>query len=412
MTAPVAGQAWKRNAALFLASQAVSLTGSALVQFAMLWQLTLETGSGSAMTLFVICGFLPTLVLSPFAGVWADRYNRKLLIVFSDALIAGATLIMALVFMSGFRSWTLFFAVAAVRSFGSAVQGPAVGAILPQMVPQEHLTRVNGINGTIQSANMLVAPMLSGALLSVMSLEHIFFIDVGTALVAIVLLVFFLKVAPHQREAETEASGYIGEMLAGFRYIRNHRYLIPLFVFYGILMFLVTPGALLSPLQVTRSFGPDVWRLTAIEVVFSAGMLAGGILISVFGGFRNRIKTMVISNLVMAICTLGLGFAPWFVLYLVFMGIFGLVLPYYNTPGTVLLQEQVEEAYLGRVFSVLTMLSTSLMPVGMLLFGPLADTIRIEWLMIGTGSLLVFNSVWPVFFRRLREAGRPLPGGA
>ncbi len=412
MTAPVAGQAWKRNAALFLASQAVSLTGSALVQFAMLWQLTLETGSGSAMTLFVICGFLPTLVLSPFAGVWADRYNRKLLIVFSDALIAGATLIMALVFMSGFRSWTLFFAVAAVRSFGSAVQGPAVGAILPQMVPQEHLTRVNGINGTIQSANMLVAPMLSGALLSVMSLEHIFFIDVGTALVAIVLLVFFLKVAPHQREAETEASGYLGEMLAGFRYIRNHRYLIPLFVFYGILMFLVTPGALLSPLQVTRSFGPDVWRLTAIEVVFSAGMLAGGILISVFGGFRNRIKTMVISNLVMAICTLGLGFAPWFVLYLVFMGIFGLVLPYYNTPGTVLLQEQVEEAYLGRVFSVLTMLSTSLMPVGMLLFGPLADTIRIEWLMIGTGSLLVFNSVWPVFFRRLREAGRPLPGGA
>lgn len=412
MKASVDGQSWKRNAALFLASQAVSLTGSALVQFAMLWQLTLETGSGSAMTLFVICGFLPTLVLSPFAGVWADRYNRKLLIVFSDALIAGATLIMALVFMSGFRSWTLFFAVAAVRSFGSAVQGPAVGAILPQMVPQEHLTRVNGINGTIQSANMLVAPMLSGALLSVMSLEHIFFIDVGTALVAIVLLVFFLKVAPHQREAETEASGYIGEMLAGFRYIRNHRYLIPLFVFYGILMFLVTPGALLSPLQVTRSFGPDVWRLTAIEVVFSAGMLAGGILISVFGGFRNRIKTMVISNLVMAICTLGLGFAPWFVLYLVFMGIFGLVLPYYNTPGTVLLQEQVEEAYLGRVFSVLTMLSTSLMPVGMLLFGPLADTIRIEWLMIGTGSLLVFNSVWPVFFRRLREAGRPLPGGA
>ena len=83
---------WKRNTILFLTSQTLSLFGTSLVQYAILWYITLNTQSGVMMTIYIICGFLPTFFLSPFAGVWADRYNRKLLIMLSDSMIALSTL--------------------------------------------------------------------------------------------------------------------------------------------------------------------------------------------------------------------------------------------------------------------------------------------------------------------------------
>lgn len=402
---------WKRNVVVFLSSQTISLLGSALVQYAIMWHITLETKSGTMMTLYIVCGFLPTFFMAPFAGVWADRYDRKRLIVLADGMIAAATLAMALVFLAGFRSIPLLFVVSAVRAVGGAVQQPAVGAILPQMAPHEALTRVNGINGSIQSAITIAAPILSGALMSFTAIEHIFFIDVVTAALAISILLFFLKVAPPARAAERRKTPYFHDMREGLRYIRNHRYLLSFFLYVGVFLVLVTPAAFLTALQTTRSFGSEVWRLTAIEIVFSLGMMAGGMLIAVWGGFKNRVRTMVLSTILMALCTLALGLAPFFWLYLIFMGFFGVAMPLFNTPSMVMLQEQVEESFMGRVFGVMTMLSTSLMPLGMLVFGPLADMVRIEWMLLVTGGLMIVLGLGVLGSGRLMEAGLPLGNG-
>jgi MFS transporter, DHA3 family, macrolide efflux protein len=357
------------------------------------------------MTISIICGFIPVFLLSPFAGVWADRYDRKRLIALADGMIATVTLAVALVFLSGHRSVWLLFVALALRAVGSAVQGPAVGAILPQIVPEDKLMRANGINGTIQSAIMLVSPMLSGALLTFASITLIFFIDVATAALAIGVLVFVLRVEPHARATQKQETGYFADMRLGLRYIREHRYLLSFFAYLGVFLFLVAPAAFLTPLQVTRTFGAQVWRLTAIEIVFSAGMLLGGGLIAAWGGFKNRMRTMAAANLVMAACTIALGLAPAFWLYLVFMGLFGVALPFFNTPSSVMIQEQVDQAYMGRVYSVLSMLSTSLMPLGMLVFGPLADALRIEWMLLGTGAVMLFHGLRVLGNRRLMEAG-------
>ena len=398
-------QNWIRDTAIFFVSQTLSLLGSSLVQYALMWYVTLETKSGVMMTLYIICGFVPTFILSPFAGVWADRHNRKHLIMLSDGMIAIVTLVLALVFSGGTSSLRLFFLAAAVRAVGGAIQGPAVGAILPQIVPAEQLTRVNGINGTIQSVIMLGSPALSGLLLGVASIQAIFYIDVVTAILVIAVLQFFLKIPPHAKAGEKQTVSYFVDMKLGLSYIRGHRYLVSFFTYLGILMFFITPAAFLTPLQTARTFGGDVWRLTAIEMVFSIGMMAGGALISVWGGFRNRMRTMMLSTAAMALCTIGLGLAPFFFLYLAFMGVFGVALPLYNTPAAVILQEHVEEAYLGRVFSVMTMLSTSLMPLGMLIFGPLAEVVKIEWLLLGSGLCLLLLAFTVPFNRRLLEAG-------
>lgn len=396
---------WKKDIVLFLSSQTISLFGSSLVQYAIMWYVTMNTQSGVMMTVYIICGFLPTFFLSPFAGVWADRYDRKKLIIAADSAIALATLILAIVFMLGYREMWLLFVVAAIRALGAGVQTPAVGAFLPQIVPEDKLTKANAANGSIQSIIMLVSPMISGALLTKASIVTIFFIDIVTAFIGISILVIFLRVEAHKKALENSNLSYFEDMQKGINYIRGHHYVRNFFIFCAVFFFLFTPAAFLTPLQVTRSFGNDVWRLTAIEITFSTGMILGGIIMASWGGFKNRVYSMAFSSFISAFCIIALGIVPNFYIYLTFMGFIGIAMPIFNTPSTVLLQEKVEPDYLGRVFGVFGMISSSMMPLGMLVFGPIADMIRIEYLLIGTGSLLFVLSFFLIRNKSLVNNG-------
>jgi DHA3 family macrolide efflux protein-like MFS transporter len=397
---------WKRQTALFLLSQNISLFGSMLVQYAIMWHITLTTQSGIMMTISILCGFIPTLCISPFAGVWADRFDRKRLIMSADALIALATLIIALSFLFSYEVLWQLFAVLAIRSFGTGVQSPAVNALLPQLVPSEHLTRVNGIQNSIMSVVTIASPLLSGALLVISPLEHIFFIDVITAVLAISILAFFLKIPIKHVSSSNEPIQYIADIRDGIRYIRSHNFIHILFAYCALFFVFFSPVAFLSPLQVTRSYGPDVWRLTAIEVAFSGGMMLGGLLITLWQGFPNRMHTMILSLITSSLCIIIIGVAPAFPLYIAAMTLLGIAMPLFNTPFTVLIQLRVDERYLGRVFSVFTMISTSVMPLAMLLFGPLADLISIEWLLVPTGILLGAESIAMGRNKKLMLAGK------
>lgn len=408
-SAPAGPRGWKRNIAVFLTSQALSLFGSALVQYAIMWHITLVTKSGTMMALMIILGFLPAFFLSPFAGVFADRHDRKRIIMLADAGIALSTLVLALVYAGGGEAIGLLLLVSALRSVGQAFHMPAVGAILPQMVPPESLMRVNAVNGSVQSGLSFAAPMVAGALLSLAPFQVILFVDVATAALAVGLLALFLRVPPHAKASHVQTTGYFEDLKLGFGYVRDHRYLIGFFVYMALLFFLIAPAAFLTPLQTARTYGPEVWRLTALEIAFSAGMTVGGAVLAVISGFRNRMSTVVASTLVMAVCTAALGLAPPFWAYLGFMILFGLAIPYFNTPLTTLLQEHVEGDYLGRVYSINSMISSSMMPVGMLAFGPLGDLIRIETLLIGTGAAMGVLGIGVLFSRNLMEMGKPVP---
>lgn len=398
---------WQKPFAVFIASQAISLFGSSLVQYAILWYITLETNSGLMMALSIIFGFLPTFFLSPFAGVWADRFDRKKLIMLSDLGIALATLILVIVFRLGYHSVWLLFLISAIRSVGTAVQSPAVSAFLPQIVPEDKLMRANGLLASFQSAIALVSPIVSGALMSLWAIEFIFLIDVVTCILA-VLILFTLKVAPHAKALEKQALSYWHDLRLGFVYIRGHRLVRSLFLFFAFFFILVSPAAFLTPLQVARSFGEDVWRLTAIEVAFSSGMLLGGLAMSVWGGFKNRIHSMILAIYLIGINQILLGIVPWFWVYVAVMVVVGVTLPIFNTPAMTLLQEKVDEAYLGRVFGVLSMISSGFMPLAILVFGPLADRVSIEGQLVVTGILLVVQGVFLQKNKQLIQDSQPI----
>jgi DHA3 family macrolide efflux protein-like MFS transporter len=398
---------WKKNTALFIAGQTLSLFGSMVVQYAILWHITMKTQSGTMMTVFTIAGFLPMFFISPFAGVWADRFNRKFIINIADGSIALASLIVAVFLLFGFEHIGILLICTIVRSFGQGTQTPAVGAFIPQIVPEEHLTKVNGIQSSIQACTTLAAPMISGALMTFAPLEILFFVDVITAAIGINILFFFVKVPAVEKHGEGQKKiEYFNDLKEGLKYIKEHGYILRIIILTAIFFICVSPSALLTPLQVIRDFGNEVWRLTAIEITFSLGMMAGGLLIGTWGGFRNRMFTMSLSIALYGLGVIGLGLVNNFFVYIgIFAGV-GITMPLFNTTLTVLFQTRVEPAFMGRVFSVIGMASSSLVPLGMLIFGPLSDSIDIDILLIGTGIVIALLSIPLVISKTLRKAGR------
>jgi DHA3 family macrolide efflux protein-like MFS transporter len=400
---------WKKNAALFLIGQALSLFGTMVVQYAILWHITMKTQSGTVMTLFTVIGFLPMFFISPFAGVWADRFNRKYIINIADAAVALVSLLAAVFIMAGGDSTGILLFCAVMRSLGQGVQSPAVGSFIPDIVPQEQLTKINGFQSSIQSFITLTTPAISGAMMAFAPLETLFFLDVITALIGISIVLFFIKTPKKEMPApetpEHKGAAYFHDLKEGMKYIRKHGYVSRIIILSAIFLFFFAPTAFLTPLQVTRNFGNDVWRLSAIEITFSIGTMAGGILIGLWGGFRNRIYTMTLSCGLCGLLAICLGLVPNFILYLVVMAIMGLSLPLWNAPSMVLLQTTVEPAFMGRVFSVFTMMSSAMMPLGMALFGPVADIVSINILLVGTGIVITLLCIPMITSRTLLEAG-------
>lgn len=390
---------WKKRIGWFLLSQNISLFGSSVVGFAIIWHITLTTSSGIWLMLSTLCAVLPQVVVSLFGGVWADRYNRKYLIMLSDGFIATATLGLAIAFHLGFQPLELLLVVSAVRSVGAGIQTPAVSAIYPQLVPQEHLTKVQGINQTLNSILLLLAPAVGGVILGWVGIVAAFFLDVMTAALAILVM----SRIPVSRVQNGQSAGSMwADLKDGIDYTFRHPQLRNLILCYLFSFFLITPAAVLSPLLVERTFGSEVWKLTANEMVWTAGSLVGGIFVSLKGEFRNKIKTVSVCLIGFGILFALMGIAWNFPLYLIVGGISGFFLPPMSTAQTVHIQEITEPEVLGRVFSIVQLISASAVPVAILLFGPLADVVSVESILIVTGLLL---AVVGLLYGRTAAAG-------
>ncbi|HEX5858161.1 MAG TPA: MFS transporter [Microbacterium sp.] len=392
---------WRRHIVLFLGGQTITLFGSMLVQYAVMWHIVLETGSGGMMALVAVFGFLPQAIVSVFAGVWADRHNRKYLIMGADGAIAVSTLVLALVLMAGYYELWLIFLTLAIRSVGAGIQTPAVSAFIPQIVPTDKLMRVNGVNGAIQSGMMLLAPAAAGALYVAASLVAIFWVDVVTAAIGIAILAT-ISVPPLIRTFAGERPSYSADLREGVRYVAGHAFVRWFLVLFAIVFVLTVAPSYLTPLMIERSFSTgvadtDAWLLTLLEISFSIGMVVGGLVIAVWGGMKDRITMIIVSSLAFGAISIGLGLSPNVWVFYGFMLICGLAVPFFSTPSMTILQETVEPERQGRVFGFVGIVMAVAMPVGMLVFGPLADLVPVEWVLISAGILtfvVVALAVW------------------
>lgn len=377
---------WKVSAVLFLLSQNTSLFGSSIVGYAVIWHITLETSSGFWMMLATIFSNLPQIIISLWGGALADRFNRKYMIMLADGFIALATLGLAISYWTGFQDKILLLIVLAIRSTGAGIQSPAVNAIYPQIVPKENLIKIQGINQTINAVCLLLAPAIGGVLLGSIGLVWAFMVDVVTAIIAITIM-SIIKV--ERQNTAVNTNSMISDIRAGIGYVFEHSELKKLIVFYAIAFILLTPAMALSPLMVERTFGNEVWRLTANEIIWTIGSFIGGVFIA----FRKQIKNKVFA---IAVCFVAFGvafgfmsIATNFVIYLILILVAGFFMPILTTAQTVYVQEITEPNVLGRVFSILQIASTSALPIAILFLGPLADIISIQSMLFVSGILLV-----------------------
>lgn len=380
---------WQKRILLFLTSQCITLFGSTLVQMALIWYATMQTSSGVWVAAFTVGSYLPQFLISFIGGVWADRYHRKKLIIGADMLIAFATFIMVLAIPHISSEPALLgglLVMSVVRSFGAGIQTPAVNAVIPQLVPAQQLMRYNGINAAMQSVVNFAAPAAAGAVFAVSTLGTTLMIDIvmavlGTGLLSCVVL-------PKQ-DTSFEKSGVFSDMKIGVRYAFSDRGIGKLLIIYGLFTFFCVPAGYLAGLLVRRVFGDTYWYLTAVEVVGFAGMMAGGVAMSTWGGFRSRGKTLAAGLLAFGSFAIGMGFSKNFILYLGLMAFYGVALTMVQTAITTMLQERTDTSMQGRVFGLLGTMYAGFLPIGMAVFGPLADIVPLQWIMIGSGIALI-----------------------
>lgn len=384
-TQEVPGPGWQRRVTLFLVSQSISLFGSSVVGFAVMWHITLETSSGLWMTLATLASTLPQIFLTLFGGVWADRYSRKWLIMAADGGIALATLGLAVAFFLGFGRLELLLVILVIRSVGGGIQSPAVTAIFPQLVPQDKLTKMMGINQTVNSVLFLVSPAVGGMLYGALGVGPTLFVDVVTALAAILVMA---QIQVGKVAGSGEPQTFWQDLKTGMGYTFGKPQLRLLIFCYLASFFLLTPVMTLSPLLVERSFGREVWRLTTYEIIWTVGMLLGGLFVSVRGAFKNKPRAIAICLVAFGLTTCLMGLAPGFLSFLVINAMAGCFVPPLHAVEGVYLQELTDPDKLGRVSSVVQLISAGAVPLGVLLFGPLADLIRVEAILIATGALL------------------------
>lgn len=353
------------------------------------WWLTQATGSATVLATATLVAILPQVLIGPFAGTLVDRWPRRVVMIVADSFIALATLGLLLLFATGRMQVWHVYAIMCFRSAMGAFHWPAMQASTSLMVPGQHLARVAGLNQTLHGVVGIVAPPLGALLLSFMSLHAVLAVDVITALMAIAPLLIVAVPQP-SRTALSAGAGpgatVWSDLRTGLRYVWGWSGLLGVLVLAMVLNFVLTPASSLMPLLVTKHFGGDALHLGWLESAIGIGVVTGGLVLGAWGGFRRRIITSLLGvvGIGAGVAVVGAAPAHRFVLALAGNFVTGFMSPMANGPLMAILQARVAPEMQGRVLALIQSGATAMMPLSLLLAGPLADAVGVRvWYVAG-----------------------------
>ena len=406
---------WKIPFFTVWTAQQISLIGSHVGQFALVWWITDTTGSATVLATATFVALLPGVFLSPFAGALVNRWSRRLVMIIADGFIALVALwVVVLFWTEAIQLWHVYVLMTA-RSIGSAFHWPAMAASTSLMVPEEQLPRVAGLNQTMDGAMQIAAPALAALLLGFMPIYAIMGIDVATALLAILPLLFVVIPQPQRTETTTEkTSGNMGlarsvrrDLVEGVRYIWRWPGLKGLFGMITIMSFLSVPAFILLPILTANYFGGGAMQLAWMNGAWGLGLVLGGLLLSVWGGFERRMSTIFTGAIGIGVSYLLVGLTPASLLPLALLWLMGGAVMNSIASGSymALLQAIVEPDIQGRVFTVGRSLTSAMIPLGMLFAGPFADLIGIRELYVVAGAIQIVVVSGTVFVPAVAHLG-------
>jgi DHA3 family macrolide efflux protein-like MFS transporter len=388
---------WKRTFTIIWSGQFFSILTSSLVNFAIIIWLSLQTGSAEILAFAAIAGMLPQTVIGPFTGALIDRWNRKRIMMLADTFIALCTLILALLFWFDKAELWHIFALLALRSVGSSFHMPAMQASVPLLAPSDQLTRIAGINQIIASVSQIAGPALGAMMITIWDIEYVLIFDVAGALIAVSSL-FFVNI-PNPEKTENSERHFLKEMKEGAMVVLRNKGLSLVFLYSIIILFFIIPISVLFPLMTLDYFNGTEFQAGVIEAVWSVGALAGGAIMGVKVYNVNRVGLINWTYILLGMAFMGSGILSpngyiWFAILTCISGIAGAV---YNSAFTGLVQNKIDPAALGRVFS--TFYAVALIPsmIGLIGIGFIADTIGLNTSFIISGLVIILTGVIAFF---------------
>lgn len=383
---------WKKPFFIIWTGQAFSILGSYLVQFALVWYLTKTTGSATILATSSLVAVLPEIVLGPFAGALIDRWDRRRVMILADAFTALVSLGLAVLIWTGaIEIWHIYVAVG-LRSLGGSFHRPAFGASTTLMVPREHLPRVAGMNQMLNGALGVLAPPLGALLMELLPVHQVIALDLVTATLAILPLTLILIPRPQRADLEqspTTPQTLIKDVRAGLSFLVRWRGVLMVVLLAMVLNFLINPAFSLLPLLVTDHFGGGVVELGWTDAAWALGIVGGGLLLSAWGGFRNRVITALMGITGTGVGVALVGAAPSTAILMAVGCLFvaGVMNALCNGSFFALMQEHIPPEMQGRVMAVITSGCAAAIPLGMLAVGPLADAVGVRPIFIWAGGI-------------------------
>jgi DHA3 family macrolide efflux protein-like MFS transporter len=387
--------------------------GSQLVGFALIWWLTKTTGSATVLATASLVSLLPQVFLGPFIGTLVDRMNRRLVIIAADGVVALATLVLAALFWTDKVHFSHLYILMFIRSIAGTFHFSAMQASTSLMVPTKHLARIQGMNQMLGGGLNILAAPLGALLLELLPMQGILGIDIATMFLA-VLPLFFFAIPQPERKLASESNGvkptFWQDFRAGLAYVVSWKGLLLIGLMAILINFLLTPAFSLLPILVTKHYQGQAFQLAWFDSAYGVGVMAGGALLSLWGGFKRRIYTSLLGVFAIGIGTLAMGLVPgtMFPLAVGIMFWMGLSNPIANGPLFASVQATVDPEMQGRVFTMLGSVASGMAPLGLIFAGPIADAFGVQaWFLVG-GVVTLIMCLFGLSNRHIRrfEEGR------
>lgn len=378
---------WLAIIATIWAGQAVSMVTSYAAGYAAVWYITETTGSALMLAAATICAYLPQGLLSPFGGVTADKYNRKIVMIVADMSVGAVSLVLGIFILLGKASFALIIVMIVVRSIGQAFHGPAMMAAMPLLVPEKHLLRINTLDQLLMSMASIGAPAFGIFLYTVIGFHSVMFLDFFGACAAVAGLA--LAKIPTVHDESTDNQHVLANMKDGWKALSANRGLMILIagITFGMMVF--GPLGAMFPLMTYDHFGGDGYAASITEAAFGVGMLVGSGILMAWGGGKRLAGLIAVAAVIVGASTAACGLLTpdMFWVFVALCAIMAVACAWFNGPLITLVQKNVPEEKMGRALGLTTAAIGLASPLGVAIGGVTAEVIGIAPFFLVDGIL-------------------------
>lgn len=368
-------------------AQAISIITSSTANWALIWHVTNMYHSALALSVISLCALLPQGLIAPFAGAFADKKNKKSIIIFSDLSCGLISLLLAIILL--FRGYVNLpvYVFCAFRSALSAFHAPALLAFMPTLVSKKNLLRINTFDQLLEGLNFVISPAIGILLYETIGLSAVLVIEFLGALVAVIGI---LPVRNRESILQGDnTSGMIEKMVEGWKKLLSEKNLMICIIALAVGMLAYSPITTLIPLMTTDYFFASAGQTSLIEVVFGIGMLMGGLILVVWGGgsklFTLACSSAVWIGIMIAIC--GILRSTNFSIFVFFIFFIACGCSFFSGPITTIIQTGVPESIVGSVMGVVTSILSFASPIGIAIGGAVAEV-------VGVSTFFLFDGIF------------------